>query len=61
MRLHLRLNATFGDQDPSSIRVSDVQEWIAANADLKPSSLRAVHRNFAADPRSRERRAERCA
>jgi integrase len=35
-----RLLPTFGDRDPETISVSDVQEWIGANADLSPSSLR---------------------
>lgn len=35
----LRILTTFGDRDPSSITVADIQEWIGANADLKPSSL----------------------
>jgi integrase len=40
MRSHLlRLNATLGDRDPSTIAPGDVQEWIGANADLKPASL----------------------
>jgi integrase len=40
MRSHLRrLNARFGDRDPATLRPSDVQEWIGANANLKPASL----------------------
>jgi integrase len=40
IRSHLtRLNPRFGDRDPGGITVADVQEWIAANADLKPASL----------------------
>ena len=40
MRSHLlRLDATFGDRDPASITAGDVQEWVGANADLKPASL----------------------
>src|SRR5215218_68277 len=35
----LRILATFGDRDPATITAADVQEWIGANADLKPSSL----------------------
>jgi integrase len=35
----LRLESTFGARDPVTITPSDVQEWIAANADMKPSSL----------------------
>jgi integrase len=35
----LRLNAMFGDRNPAMITPADVQEWIAANADLKPASL----------------------
>ena len=35
----LRLEPTFGARDPVTITSSDVQEWIAANADMKPSSL----------------------
>jgi integrase len=35
----LRLNPTFGDRDPAAMTVADVQEWIGANADLKPASL----------------------
>jgi len=39
-RSHLkRLRPQFGERDPSSITSADVQEWIGANADLKPSSL----------------------
>jgi integrase len=40
MRSHLlRFEAMFGDRDPASITPSDVQEWIGANAELKPASL----------------------
>jgi integrase len=35
----LRLNATFSGRDPASITPAEVQEWIAANMDLKPASL----------------------
>jgi integrase len=35
----LRLNAGFGERDPAALTRAAVQEWIAANADLKPSSL----------------------
>jgi integrase len=35
----LRLEPTFGEQDPGTINPSDVQEWIGANSDLKPASL----------------------
>lgn len=35
----MRLNPRFGDRDPAGITVADVQEWIGANADLKPASL----------------------
>jgi hypothetical protein len=35
----LRILAALGDRDPATITVADVQEWIGANADLKPSSL----------------------
>jgi integrase len=34
-----RLLPAFGDRDPAAIKASDVQEWIGANADLKPASL----------------------
>jgi integrase len=36
----LRLNATFGEHDPTTITAAAIQEWIGANADLKPSSIR---------------------
>ena len=42
-----RLLPVFGDRDPGTITVSDCQEWLAANADLKPSSIKgyfATHR-----------------
>src|SRR5204863_10155887 len=40
MRSHLlRLNKTLGDRDAATITPADVQEWIAANMDLKPASL----------------------
>jgi integrase len=35
----LRLNRTFGDRDPASITVADVQEWVGESADLKSTSL----------------------
>jgi site-specific recombinase XerD len=35
----LRIEATFGERDPATITASDVQEWVGANADLRPSSL----------------------
>jgi integrase len=35
----LRVEATFGERDPETITAGDVQEWIGANADLRPSSL----------------------
>jgi integrase len=35
----LRILATLGDRDPATITAGDVQEWIAAHGDLKPSSL----------------------
>lgn len=34
-----RLNPRFGDLDPAVITVAEVREWVAENADLKPSSL----------------------
>jgi integrase len=34
-----RLLPSFGDRDPATITPADVQEWVAANADLKPASL----------------------
>jgi integrase len=34
-----RMLPVFGDRDPASITPADVQEWIGANADLKPASL----------------------
>ena len=34
-----RILATFGDREPDTISVADVQEWVAANNDLKPASL----------------------
>jgi integrase len=38
--IHLkRILPTLGDRDPATITVAEVQEWIGANADLKPSSL----------------------
>lgn len=41
LRAHLaRINATLGDRAPQTLTVADVQEWVAANADLKASSLR---------------------
>ena len=36
----LRLNATFGDEDPATITAAGIQEWVGANADLKPTSIR---------------------
>jgi integrase len=40
LKSHLkRLLPTFGDRDPATITIADVQEWVGANADLKPSSL----------------------
>lgn len=36
---HLKRMTALDDRDPASITVADVQEWIGANADLKPSSL----------------------
>jgi len=41
-----RLLPTFGDRDPETISVADVQEWIGANADLSPSSLRPYLATF---------------
>jgi integrase len=35
----LRLNPKFGDRDPVTITVADVQEWVGENVDLKPASL----------------------
>jgi integrase len=35
-----RLNGAFGDRDPQTITVGDVQEWVGQNADLSPSSFR---------------------
>jgi integrase len=35
----LRIEATFGERDPATLTPADVQEWIGANADLRPSSL----------------------
>jgi len=34
-----RLLPAFGEHDPATITVADVQEWVGANADLKPASL----------------------
>jgi integrase len=34
-----RLLPAFDDRDPATITVADVQEWVGANADLKPASL----------------------
>jgi integrase len=34
-----RILAAFGDREPVTITVADVQEWVAANGDLKPASL----------------------
>lgn len=34
-----RLVPFFGDRDPHSLTLADHREWIAANSDLKPSSL----------------------
>jgi integrase len=34
-----RILAAFGDREPETITVADVQEWVAANGDLKPASL----------------------
>ena len=40
IKAHLtRLLPHFGDGDAATITTADVQEWIGANADLKPSSL----------------------
>jgi integrase len=35
-----RLLPAFGERDPATIAVSEVREWVAANADLKPGSLK---------------------
>src|SRR6185295_16187088 len=35
----LRLKPKFGDRDPVTITVADVQEWVGENVDLKPASL----------------------
>jgi integrase len=35
-----RILTGFGDRDPRTITTADVQEWVAANGDLNPSSLR---------------------
>jgi integrase len=40
LKSHLkRLLPAFDDRDPATITVADVQEWVGANADLKPASL----------------------
>jgi integrase len=40
LKSHLkRLLPTFGDCDPATIAVAEVQEWVGANVDLKPASL----------------------
>jgi integrase len=37
---HLRrINASFGERDLANVTWGDVQEWVAANADLAPASL----------------------
>jgi integrase len=41
VRSHLiRINNTLAGRDPQTLTVADVQEWVAANSDLKPSSVR---------------------
>jgi integrase len=40
LRSHLpRILSTFGETDPQTITAAAVQEWVAANSDLKPASL----------------------
>jgi hypothetical protein len=34
-----RILAGFGDREPETITVGDIQDWVAANGDLKPASL----------------------
>jgi integrase len=40
-RKHLLRLGALGELDPQRLTVSDVQEWVGSNADLKPSTLRA--------------------
>lgn len=46
-RARVRIDETFADRDPSSITWAEVQEWVADNDDLAPSSLRQYVATFA--------------
>jgi hypothetical protein len=48
LKSHLkRLLPAFGDRDPATITVADVQEWVGASADMKPASLGRYMAHFA--------------